>query len=782
MKKCSTMSITQNKLSKFARDIYRLVPEKPPTNCSRRVNFLHICFNETEKRLIAVDSQGNAYFVELIYNTWHYRILGFIGLSTFVAFNPLNKFEIIVGLTSSEIQIIKFAGNSLENVYRLEGHKSPPTSVSFYKHYCLTVSQKEAIVWDLKSSTKIHQLQLERNKSRIKKALFSSSGIIVVLYENDTMQAWQFEQFHYEVRVCFCDHKLRNVKDFAFTKNGGALIICGEKKKIIVLETRSWKLLKSFTLPEKSRGARRLAVVPESLDTGANKLISILFEDGKIMFLDLNEACFVETPDHILTGVRKMFVSPRGQWIASILFDGSMIISEIDRLIRLQPEKVILQFGASCPKSHNVNEHLKYIEQALKDSLPVRRLIPILKQYGVYPERYRFIIWRMIMELPLDRKAFAALNNKIPINEIANYSINFQLADRPKASLLSSTVERLILLCPILKNCQYLPELIFPFIVVFQKDALLAFEASLMILWNFCQHWFEYHPLPPLNVLGMIENIMMEVDPLLLRFYTDHDVTSTHYAWPLLKTTLSEVFYSNEWLILWDHLLTYKKPWMLLIYVVAYNVCAKQTILSLLKSKEEIENYFGQPGQVDVRELMKVARLIDAELSEKNHPSQYFRKQYCTLPKSGSYLPVLILDYPKFAFENQQQLAELKRLKEEEAILIEKKREAVKIAEEKRLREESENFAKQVHQNRLRALNKCYMEEIQAVKLSLADKHKKSNYEFSSNPVELISPCKKSCANTSGESRSNSCWKLRNDVQNLVGEVQTFLKSIRKRR
>ncbi|KAK0084431.1 hypothetical protein PV325_007025 [Microctonus aethiopoides] len=776
------MPVTRNKLSKFARDIYRLEPEKPPTKCFRRVNFLHICFNETEKRLFAIDARGIAYLLELIYNVWHYQILGFIGQSTFVAFNPLNKFEVIIGLTSSEIQIIKFTTKSTNDFSQLEGHKLPPTSVSFYKHYCLTASQKDAIVWDLKSCMKVHQLRLENNKSRIKKAIFSSSGIIVVLYENDTMQAWLFEQFDFDVRVCLCDHKLRNVKDFAFTKNGGALIICGAKKKIIVLETKSWKLLKSFTLPEISSGARRLEIVPESLDAGANKIISILFEDGKVMFLDLNNACFIETPEHTLTGIRKIVVSPRGQWIASILFDGSLIISGIDRLINVQPEKVILQFGTSRPKAHDASEHLECIEKAMKDSLPIPRLIPILQEFGVYPQRYRSIIWRMILELPGNRKASAALNSKISTDGKSKYSMNYQLADKTKASLLSLTVERLIQLCPILEQCQFLPELIFPFVVVFQRDALSAFEASLMILWNFCQQWFEYHPFPPLNVLGIIENILMEVDPFLLKFYADYDVTSTHYAWPLLRTTMSEVLSGNEWLTLWDHLLTYQKPWMLLIYVVAYNVCSKETVLSLLKSKEEIEKFFGQPGQVSIRQLMRVARRIESDLSEKNHPSQYFRENYCTLPSNGPYPPILITEYPKFVLENQKHLAELERLKEEEAILIEKRREAAKIAEEKRLREESENFAKQIHQNRLKALNKCYKEEIQVAKLSLAHERKKFNYEFPSTSVEVISPCKKSCAKTPNRSRINSCRKLRNDVQNLVGEVQTFLKSIRKRR
>lgn len=43
---------------------------------------------------------------------------------------------------------------------------------------------------------------------------------------------------------------------------------------------------------------------------------------------------------------------------------------------------------------------------------------------------------------------------------------------------------------------------------------------------NWCQHWFEYFPNPPINILSMIENVLAFHDKELLQHFINHDVTS----------------------------------------------------------------------------------------------------------------------------------------------------------------------------------------------------------------------------------------------------------------
>ena len=70
--------------------------------------------------------------------------------------------------------------------------------------------------------------------------------------------------------------------------------------------------------------------------------------------------------------------------------------------------------------------------------------------------------------------------------------------------------------------------------------------------------------------------------------------TSLHqvYAWPLLKTMFSEVLSRDEWLRVWDHIVS-NHPSFLLLLAVAYLTTARQTLLKCT-AKEDFEVSKGQ--------------------------------------------------------------------------------------------------------------------------------------------------------------------------------------------
>lgn len=43
---------------------------------------------------------------------------------------------------------------------------------------------------------------------------------------------------------------------------------------------------------------------------------------------------------------------------------------------------------------------------------------------------------------------------------------------------------------------------------------------------NWCQHWFEYFPNPPLNILSMVENVLAHHDKELLQHLVRCGITS----------------------------------------------------------------------------------------------------------------------------------------------------------------------------------------------------------------------------------------------------------------
>lgn len=192
----------------------------------------------------------------------------------------------------------------------------------------------------------------------------------------------------------------------------------------------------------------------------------------------------------------------------------------------------------------------------------------------------------------------------------------------------------------------YLPLLAFPFVKLFQNNPLICFEVVATVIgkwrpqcgtgWctdgpicsnliihpvgsftvNWCQHWFEYFPNPPLNVLNLAENVLAHHDKELLQHFVTCGVTSqvkdlcidscraiylqtnivqslTHvfclqmYAWPLLETLFSEVLMREEWLKLFDNVFS-NHPSFLLMAVVAYVTCCRTPLL-LCTDKKDFE-------------------------------------------------------------------------------------------------------------------------------------------------------------------------------------------------
>ena len=50
------------------------------------------------------------------------------------------------------------------------------------------------------------------------------------------------------------------------------------------------------------------------------------------------------------------------------------------------------------------------------------------------------------------------------------------------------------------------------------------------------------------------------------------------YAWPLLETVFSEVLTRDEWLMLWDHVVS-NPPSFLLMLTAAYSICARGPLM-----------------------------------------------------------------------------------------------------------------------------------------------------------------------------------------------------------
>lgn len=182
----------------------------------------------------------------------------------------------------------------------------------------------------------------------------------------------------------------------------------------------------------------------------------------------------------------------------------------------------------------------------------------------------------------------------------------------------------------------YLPVFAFPFVKVFKNNPVACFEAVCTLIVNWCQYWFEYFPLPPVNILAMIENVLLEHNPQLLQHFTKHDITSKTYGWEILQTVFSEVLTGKDWLILWDHILS-NEPSFFILAAVAFNLI-NSLVLSKMNSTEDIKRFYHQQNLLDIKKLISKTYYLLKNTSEKNHPRQYL----------NYFAPIEIDAYPQF--------------------------------------------------------------------------------------------------------------------------------------
>ncbi|XP_033366060.1 TBC1 domain family member 31 isoform X2 [Bombus vosnesenskii] len=774
-------------LRKLDNNSYELEPEAiKRIQCPSKVNFSHIAFDWTEEHFIASDTAGYLYYIDLMNNCPSYQKLGNVGRATFVAFNPINKLEILVGLATADIKILRI--NADVSQFRLLiAHKVPPVYVSFYKNYCLTSSHKEVIIWCLNSCNKARQLRACPKNFIIKKTSFSNLGHIVVLYYNDTFQVWNFNQLENNVKIDAKIFGIRNIKDFVFTQNGRAMIIVSTQNKIIILNTCNWNLMKTLNLPDNFIGVKYLSLVP-SLDSGTISIMACILSSSNLYFFDLNQSCVIDILQ-VTKPIKKIAVSSAGRYIAYIEKEGHLKLIISEKLFSKKCESLQKLIEPCRPLAHGIYDHLQCVRQSIKHELRLERLILILKEYGEYPGKYRVLIWSTILNLPANKCSYNALANKAAsINFTSDILKNYPLASRSKHILLMTTVHCLIQWCPLLVQCSFLPNLVFPFLIIFQKDLLLGFELILTILLNYCQKWFEYHPLPPLNVLGIIENILLQADPSLLNVFCERGITSSEYAWPLLKTGMSEVLSGPEWLILWDNLISCKKPSLLLMSIVAYSICSREIIISSLQAQESIKRYFTKQGHIGAHELLKVAQQLDNNLPLRIHPSHYLRDEVITLPSKGPYPPFMLHDFPKF-LTDEISVLELEKLKKKQRIMRQCNQKIIEIAEINRLEHEAKAFMDQINQTRLKEAHKSFKQQLFDANWEIRTEQRPTEtYKASCECIcdqfhgtlhlNLDTTSDKDIV-CSKNGKTKRYFQLQEDVNKLEYEVQSFLSSLR---
>ncbi|XP_029769942.1 TBC1 domain family member 31 isoform X4 [Terrapene carolina triunguis] len=546
---------------------------------------------------------------------------------TALAFNLRRKTEYLVALADYSIKC--FDTDTKELVSWMRGHDSSISSISVHGsgRYAITTSTDTAQFWDLDTFQRKRKLNVRQSVGIQKVFFLPLSNTILSCFKDNSIFAWECDtlQCKYQLPTPI-EGSMLHYKVFAVTRDGRVLVTGGKSNHLHLWCLESKQLLRIIQMPTKVRAVRHLEFLPDSFDGGSNQppppLVKVVedLSKGKLGASKLTM--------RVTSGRSERPWKSRGSKTQTRV---------------LKPQ---------------VNTSLENKENELPDGLNKKRLQALLKGFGEYPAKYRMFVWRALLQLPENHLAFSSLIDKGIHSAFVHLKDEYPMKSRKLLRVLQRTLSALAHWSAIFGETPYIPLLAFPFVKLFQNNQLICFEVVATVIVNWCQHWFEYFPNPPVNVLSMVENILAHHDKELLQHLINCNVTSQLYAWPLLETLFSEVLTREEWLKVFDNIFS-NHPSYFLMMVAAYIICSRAPLLHCNQT-EDFEYFFHHRNNLDINVVIKEAYHLMEATPADIHP-QRMLDDFIPLTK-GQY-PVFN-KYPRFIVDYQTQ--ERERIRQDE--------------------------------------------------------------------------------------------------------------------
>ncbi|KAJ7360430.1 hypothetical protein OS493_015531 [Desmophyllum pertusum] len=691
----------------------------------RNIRFLRTAFNTTGEAFAAGDHQGNIFVFDLAKN--RFSLIHKTGTPcTAISFCLRRKNEVLVALADNSLRC--YDTESHELVSWMRGNDSSIHSISVHAsgRYALTSSNSVAQLWDLDTFSRKRTLNGAQTVGIQQVLYLPLSNTIVTCFKDDSLFVWDSETLKckFQLPVPPEEAKQSHYRALATPRDGRLLVAGGRSRFLHVWSLENKRLLHVIQLPARVRLVRQLDFISNSFDGGTSQTLAVLSQDGILRFIDIHACKQLFEIGGADEMINNFSISSNGRYVAAVMDNGNINVYSVPALSQhftkpppplvktVWEERPLSRQGGKSgqslasamtkvggtPKRNKTKSPARSrqnadvsaswtspdsgLESELPEGLNQARLKSILQGYGEYPAKYRMFIWRSLLKLPENHAAYSSLVDKGTHNAFARLHEEYPIKSRKLLRVLQRSLSALAHWSAIFGEVDYLALLSFPFVKLFQNNQLICFEMIATILINWCQHWFEFFPNPPVNILGMVENVLVHHDKRLMQHFVSCNVTSQMYAWPLIQTLLSEVLTKDEWLRAWDNIFS-NHPSFLLFVVVAYVIVSRKVLLQCTR-KEDFEYFFHNRNAVEVGTVIREAyRLQDSTPAEVN-PKRMLEP---FIPLTRGQYPIFN-KYPKFIVDYQVQ--ERERIRQDEVEYLRQRQLAQEMKEVASQRQQEE--------------------------------------------------------------------------------------------
>ncbi|ALC41920.1 CG16896 [Drosophila busckii] len=711
----------------------------------QRIRIAASCFNELSNKLLVIDKRGNIFIFDFV-SKRYWRLGLRLPQATQLMASPLNRNEYLVANKLGQIFVVHVehslvnrrndVGNAAIEQISWGNRIQSCTATNMLLRY-----GAESKLLNLKTLQVSHQLEFDQSRYSLKLAAYMpNTDQFFTCFTNDALHVWSSHTLQV-VRIAqpikalqrklrlqsaekrIAEFELRGSDDsdeeadtlelnfdcqdhnfadgkllaYSFTPNGNKLCFSTLDGYLLLLSAASLELerlyrLRDFTL-------KQLLLLPQPKE----RILFGITARGAVIMLDLEQTAhklIVQQPV-----ASSLSLSRDGKLLSVLSKCGEVNVWSTCRLYNaLQAQtQCISQVRAAIKQPKLPLRSIGGMQHELRQLLKRERLEAMLREYGCYPEKYRFIIWSTLLQLPSNGAQFQALLKlgQPAVVKQQCKKINKELPRRGVIKVWSCLAHW----CKVFGYAEFMPHLLYPFVKQLPKHSLVIFELMMTLLLNHFQLYFEFYPLPPENYLAMCENLLQCHDAQLCKYYKSLELKSQDYAWSLLHNAFAEALEQQQWLMLWDNVLT-EPSYFLIFVVVAYNMLHREVLLRL-PDKQAVQNFFREQNATDVPKLLSRARKLMRQCDASMHPRR-FLQPFEPVPKGV---------YPKFLNYPSQWISE----QEERKLLMLKQQQDIDARirhlelEELKIKKRLENGLKQEeHTRRLKEMEKLYQDTIQA--------------------------------------------------------------------
>ena len=224
----------------------------------------------------------------------------------------------------------------------------------------------------------------------------------------------------------------------------------------------------------------------------------------------------------------------------------------------------------------------------------------LFKMKGPFDPKLRPMIWAQLLRIPQNIAAYETCASQGIHPEIEKILQDFPLHSAREQTRLLRLLSCLVNWEPLLlKAGAALPRICFPFVSVLGDDPHALFEIVATFLAMHYARFFDFHPYPPLHILGqLVDTLYLEEPQVAERLAWCAASESSGLGlllWGALQGCLSDILTRNDWLTVFDYSMLHKEnPSILLTTIIAW---LKQHRTAVLKLSDfsEAKEFFKQP-------------------------------------------------------------------------------------------------------------------------------------------------------------------------------------------